>query len=166
MYSVRRGQEWFFGYLCQFSLHTPLMKATALDQGVYAAFQRRTLCVSYHTYNPSSTQKREAGIRDGLTNEFVDMLTYQVLIQTLQLSKRKKLEIYNLLRRSEDSVMLARCWVKSNKSLWHAPKQTTTSLCHWKMHVLLLKTRFRTSRLAPVFRPLHTFQLFPYTQTY
>ena len=62
------------------------MKATATDGNTRAAFQRCTLGVSNPTYKPK-LNPGGAGVRDGLTNEFVNMLTYQVLIQTLQLSE-------------------------------------------------------------------------------
>lgn len=53
-----------------------------------AAFQRRAFGVSNPAHWPKLDPRREAGVRDGLTNEFVDMFTYQVRIQTLQLSER------------------------------------------------------------------------------
>jgi hypothetical protein len=91
-------QGWFFGFFCRISLYIPLMKATASQRVLrlapvptsYAAFQRRILGVSYPAYNPSSNPWGQAGVWDGLTNEFVDMFTYQVFIQTLQLSERMR----------------------------------------------------------------------------
>ena len=72
---------WFFGFLCQISLCEPLMKATAaLNRCWSAAFQRRTLDVSYLMYPKlNSARMREAGTQDGLTNKSVNMFTYQVL---------------------------------------------------------------------------------------
>jgi hypothetical protein len=55
----------------------------------HTAVQRDTLCVS-NSYTAQAQPSRGAGARNLLTNEFVDMITYQVLIQTLQLSERNR----------------------------------------------------------------------------
>ena len=63
--------------------------AAALNRCWSAAFQRWTLDVSYLMYPKlNNARMREAGTQDGLTNKSVNMFTYQVLIQTLQLSER------------------------------------------------------------------------------
>ena len=121
------------------------MKATAnAGRTCNAAFQRRTLDVGNPTYNPSSTRRRGAGVRDGPTNEFVDMLTYQVLIQTLQLSEKSgtqsKISQEGLKTRS-----FCWCGVKCDKSLLLPPKQTAASLCHERLYTT-------SRRRAPFFR--------------
>ena len=50
-----------------------------------------------------NTLRQGAIVENGLTNEFVDMDTYQVLIQTLPLSERIRTGPEYSQRRSEDS---------------------------------------------------------------
>jgi hypothetical protein len=72
---------------------------------VSAAFQRRTLGVS-DSYTSQAQYRSRAGARNGLTNEFGVMDTYQVLIQTLQLSERYRTESGTSQGESEGSASL------------------------------------------------------------
>jgi hypothetical protein len=97
-----------------------------------AAFQRRILDVSNPTYKPKLNQKG-AGVRDGLTNEFVNMLTYQVLIQTLQLSEAMRTKPA-MFQEGLKTLSFRRGGVQSDRSLWLSPKQTAASLCHERLN--------------------------------
>jgi hypothetical protein len=123
-----------------------------------AAFQRHTLDVSYPTHRLKLNQEG-ASVRDGLTNEFVIMFTYQVPIQTLQLSESMRTRACNVSRRSEDSQLLLRwsamrrialtlpqanryeCVSRKAELYFQLPKQPFSVHGHNQTSLLVLPTR-------------------------